>query len=114
MIFHFFTLIYTVIEGIPLNKKITITMKLFTFEEFVINEKKEYFMKDIAGGLKHGALRKQLGIAEGETIPKADLNKIIKTEVGDKVTVNGKEHTVTAKFKKRAVLAKEFKEAEKK
>jgi hypothetical protein len=89
-------------------------MKLFTFEEFVVNEKKEYWMKDISGGLKHGALRKQLGIAEGEDIPAADLNKIVKAEVGDKVTVNGKEHTVTAKLKKRAVLAKTFKKADKK
>jgi len=52
-------------------------------------------------GIKKGALRSQLGIKEGETIPKSLLRKIIKAEIGTKV--NG--ITVTAQLKKRASLA---------
>lgn len=50
---------------------------------------------------KKGALRSQLGIKEGETIPKSLLQKIAKAEIGTKVG----SITVTAQLKKRVLLA---------
>ncbi|TET74752.1 MAG: hypothetical protein E3J43_09405 [Candidatus Heimdallarchaeota archaeon] len=62
-------------------------------------EAKKFWIKAAIG--KKGALRSQLGIKKGETIPKSLLRKIVKAEIGTKV--NG--ITVTAQLKKRASLA---------
>jgi len=60
----------------------------------------------IAGAIKRkGALRAQLGIKEGETIPKSILQKIIKTETGKTVSFRGKTIKVTTQLKRRAILA---------
>jgi len=60
----------------------------------------------IAGAIKKkGALRAQLGIKEGETIPKSILQQIVKTETGKKVSFKGKSITVTTQLKRRALLA---------
>lgn len=64
--------------------------------------------------LKKGALRKQLGIKAGQKIPMATLNKILKTEIGEKISINGKTIKVTSTLKKRANLAKIFKSVKRK
>lgn len=61
-------------------------------------EAKKWIQK---AGIKKGALRSQLGIKEGETIPKSLLRRIVKAEIGTKI----KGITVTAQLKKRASLA---------
>jgi len=65
-------------------------------------EAKKWIQK---AGIKKGALRSQLGIKEGETIPKSFLRKIVKAEIGTKISFKGKSITVTAQLKKRASLA---------
>lgn len=65
--------------------------------------KPKFWIKKAIG--KPGALRKQLGIKDGEKIPKSILNKIAKAEIGTKVSFRKKSITVTAQLKKRAVLA---------
>jgi len=72
----------------------------------------EWFLEEaksklwISGAIKKkGALRSQLGIKEGEKIPKSLLRRISKAKVGTKISFRGKSITVTAKLKKRAVLA---------
>lgn len=57
---------------------------------------------------KKGALRKQLGIREGRTIPDGLLNKIAETPIGNHVSYNGRSFTVTQLLKKRAVLARTY------
>lgn len=59
--------------------------------------------------MKKGALHKQLGYGEDETIPAGILKKISDAEVGSKVKIKGEEHTITALMKKRANLAKTLK-----
>jgi len=60
----------------------------------------------IAGAIKKkGALRSQLGIKEGETIPTSILQQIVKTETGKTVSFKGKSITVTTQLKRRALLA---------
>ena len=60
----------------------------------------------IKGAIKRkGALRATLGIKEGETIPTSILNRIAKAEIGTKISFHGKTLTVTAKLKRRALLA---------
>jgi len=54
---------------------------------------------------KKGALRKQLGIKEGEKIPVDILQKIINTETGKTVTFRGRTIRVTTTLKRRAILA---------
>lgn len=52
-----------------------------------------------------GALRKQLGIKEGEIIPESLLRKIINTETGKTINYKGKTIRVTTQLKRRAILA---------
>jgi len=60
----------------------------------------------IAGAIKKkGALRAQLGIKEGEKIPKSFLVAVKNAEIGSTVSFRGKKIKVTAQLKKRAVLA---------
>ena len=60
----------------------------------------------ISGAIKKkGALRKQLGIKEDETIPKSILQKIVNTETGKTVSFRGKTIKVTTQLKRRALLA---------
>jgi CDGSH-type Zn-finger protein len=59
--------------------------------------------------MKKGALHKQLGYGDDETIPAGVIKKIVDGEVGSKVKVKGEEHTITALMKKRANLAKTLK-----
>jgi hypothetical protein len=58
--------------------------------------------------IKKGALRRQLGIHEGKTIPTGLLDKLASTEIGKTVHYNGKIFTVTNLLKKRAVLARTY------
>jgi hypothetical protein len=60
--------------------------------------------------MKKGALHKQLGYEEDETIPAGIIKKIVDGEVGSKVKIKGEEHTITALMKKRANMAKTLKE----
>lgn len=72
-------------------------------ETLGVEEAKKFW---IAGAIKKkGALRKQLGIKEGEKIPKSILTKIANTEVGKTVKFRGKTIKVTAKLKRRVLLA---------
>lgn len=52
-----------------------------------------------------GALRRQLGVAEGQKIPTSWLNKIMNAEVGETVSLNGKRVKVTTLLKRRANFA---------
>lgn len=54
---------------------------------------------------KKGALRRALGVKEGETIPKSILTRIKNAEIGTKLSYKGKKITVTGLLKKRASLA---------
>jgi hypothetical protein len=60
--------------------------------------------------MKKGALHKQLGYEEDETIPAGIIKKIVDGEEGSKVKIKGEEHTITALMKKRANMAKTLKE----
>jgi len=66
-------------------------------------EAKKFWIKGAIG--KKGALRSQLGIKEGETIPKSLLQRIVKAETGTKISFRGKSITVTTQLKRRALLA---------
>lgn len=55
-----------------------------------------------------GALRRQLGVPEGKTIPTSWLNKIMNAEIGETISLNGKRIKVTGQLKKRANLALVF------
>lgn len=60
----------------------------------------------IAGAIKRkGALRAQLGIKEGETIPKSILQRIVNAETGTSISFRGKSIKVTTQLKRRAQLA---------
>jgi len=60
----------------------------------------------IAGAIKRkGALRAQLGIKEGETIPKSLLQRIVNAETGTTISYGGKTIKVTTQLKRRALLA---------
>jgi len=72
-------------------------------------KKKKWIPKNI----KKGALKKQLGYKENQTIPTSILNKILKAKVGSKITVKGKIITVTATLKRRANLARNFRKMRK-
>lgn len=75
-----------------------------TIAEFVAEKKEQADLSNI----KKGALHKQLGYPEDETIPVKELNKIVKAELDSTVKINGKEHKVTALLKKRANFALNF------
>lgn len=79
------------------------------FEDFCISEKKkdEKWIQDTH--IKKGALKGMLGYESDEHIPAGILKKICDAEVGSKIKANGEDHIITAKMKKRANLAKEFK-----
>jgi hypothetical protein len=55
-----------------------------------------------------GALRRQLGVKEGQTIPSSWLSRIANAEVGETVSLNGKRVKVTTKLKRRVNLARIF------
>lgn len=60
----------------------------------------------IAGAIKKkGALRSQLGVKEGKTIPKSLLRRIVGAKTGTKISYGGKTFTVTTQLKRRALLA---------
>jgi hypothetical protein len=61
-----------------------------------------------------GALRGQLGIKEGQTIPARVLERIQSAETGETVSADGKRVRVTTKLKRRAALAKTLKRLSKK
>ena len=69
----------------------------------------EKWMQKVTKSMKkkgtEGALHRQLGYKEDEKIPKQVLRRIIKAEIGDRITVKTKGFTVTEKLKKRAVFA---------
>lgn len=71
-----------------------------------MQEKKEWIQDT---KMKKGALHKQLGYEEDETIPAGVIKKIVDAEVGSKVKIKGEEHTITALMKKRANMAKTLK-----
>jgi hypothetical protein len=54
---------------------------------------------------KKDALRKQLGLSEGEKFTKSELEKLKKIEVGDKFTFRGKSKSMTTLMKKRITFA---------
>jgi len=55
-----------------------------------------------------GALRRQLGVPEGQKIPASWLEKIARAEVGETVSLNGKRVRVTTRLKRRVNLARIF------
>lgn len=73
------------------------------------SRKKKWIPKNI----KKGALKKQLGYKEDQTIPTSVLDKIIQAKVGSTVTVKGKKIKVTALLKRRANLARTFRKMKK-
>ena len=59
---------------------------------------------------KPGALRRQLGMGEGETMSQALMDRIMAAEVGDQIEMpDGTKRTVTAQMKRRMQLAKTLK-----
>lgn len=64
-------------------------------------------------GVKKGALRSQLGIKEDEKIPISFLQKVAKAEVGTTLSFKGKDIKVTAKLKRRVLLAIKFRKMKK-
>jgi hypothetical protein len=64
------------------------------------------WIQNVRSHIKHGALRKQLGIRKDETIPTSLLTKIMQKNVGDTVhDAQGHSVTVTHKLKQRANFA---------
>lgn len=72
-------------------------------------KKKKWIPKDI----KKGALKRQLGYKEDQTIPTSILDKIIRAKIGSTVTVKGKKIKVTTLLKRRANLARTFRKIRK-
>lgn len=91
-------------ESLPKNEEEIEGLIDWLLEETVgIEEAKKLW---IAGAIKKkGALRKQLGIKDDETIPKSILTKIVNTETGKTVSFRGKSIKVTTQLKRRALLA---------
>lgn len=91
-------------ESLPKNEEEIDGLIDWLLEETVgIEEAKKFW---IAGAIKKkGALRKQLGIKDDETIPKSILQKIVNTEIGKTVSFKGKSIKVTTQLKRRALLA---------
>lgn len=57
-----------------------------------------------------GALRRKLGMKEGDRIPAALMEKIMAAETGEKVKIGGgKSLTVTTQTKRQAALARTLK-----
>jgi len=88
------------------EKKVKETVKDEAKEKKIL----EWFMEAkklwIAGAIKKkGALRAQLGIKEGETIPPSILQRIVKAETGTSISFRGKSIKVTTQLKRRALLA---------
>jgi len=71
--------------------------------------KKKWIPKDI----KKGALKRQLGYKEDQTIPTSILDKIIRAKIGSTITVKGKKIKVTTLLKRRANLARTFRKMRK-
>lgn len=65
---------------------------------------KKWIQKALHGG-KKGALHRQLGIPESETIPKGILKRIREQGKGSFIMVRGKKMKVTKKLKDRANFA---------
>lgn len=59
--------------------------------------------------IKKGALSKQIGVPVSKNIPIKVLNKIVKADIGTKVTVPKGRVTVTRLMKRRAVMARTLK-----
>jgi hypothetical protein len=55
-----------------------------------------------------GALRRQLGVKEGQTIPSSWLSRIANAEVGETVSLNGKRVKVKTQLKRRVNPARVF------
>ena len=72
-------------------------------EKLIVWSEAKFWIKKAIG--KKGALRSQLGIKEGEIIPKSLLQRIVKAEIGTKISFKGKSITVTTQLKRRALLA---------
>lgn len=91
-------------ESLPKNEEEVDGLIYWLLEETVgVEEAKKFW---IAGAIKKkGALRKQLGIKDDETIPKSILTKIANTETGKTVSFRGKTIKVTTQLKRRALLA---------
>jgi len=108
--------------GVEHEETVQSAINMWEQDEIDRLEKVEWFLKKegllveeadgkpkfwIQKAIQHkGALRSQLGVKEGEEIPKGWITKIANAEVGDTVQIGGKSITVTAQLKKRAVLAK--------
>jgi len=71
--------------------------------------KKKWIPEDI----KKGALKRQLGYKEDQTIPTSILDKIIRAKIGSTITVKGKKIKVTTLLKRRANLARTFRKMRK-
>lgn len=56
--------------------------------------------------IKKGTLHKALGYAQGKDIPNGIIDKIVATDIGNKVTAKGKSVKVTSGIKRKAVFAK--------
>ena len=83
------------------KKKISETVD-WLLERYGMNDEAFWIQRAI----KHkGALRRQLGIKEGEVIPVSLLQKIINTETGKTVSDKGRRIRVTTQLKRRAILA---------
>jgi len=87
------------VEETAEQKRIKKIMKWFEEE---IMEANLWIQKAIK---KKGALRKQLGIKEGEVIPVDILRKIVNAETGSTISFRGKKIKVTTLLKRRAILA---------
>lgn len=61
-----------------------------------------------------GALRRQLGVKSGQTIPASTLQKIRNAKVGSTIKIGGESRRITPTLKRRAVLALTFKKYRKK
>ena len=68
----------------------------------VVKKKGPSPFKDI----KKGTLHKALGYSQGKDIPNGVIDRIVATDIGNKVTANGKSIKVTPELKKKANFAK--------
>lgn len=62
---------------------------------------------------KEGSLHKQMGVPEGEKIPKGHMSKVMNAEMGEKVMLGKKNVRVTGLLKKRVALAQTLKKMKK-
>jgi hypothetical protein len=78
------------------------------YKHYLYNLQNLSSFMSVFDNIKKGALHRQVGVPETETIPKSSMKALCHGSIGDEILINGHEVTVTPKIKKRACFGLNF------